>query len=163
MTVTAESLMEQLAAPMEAAALANTADPGGARAVLHQTFPPEGAEGQALREALLAGMEAGVICNKGGKGDIRYSRLAKPENTAHDLSVDLVWMTGPGINHRHPKGEINLCFAVEGDPRFDGQPEGWVVFPPGSHHVPTVTGGRMLIVYFLPSGAVEWITEDAGA
>jgi len=77
--------------------------------------------------------------------------------------VDLVWMTGPGINHRHPKGEINLCFAVEGAARFDGQPEGWVVFPPGSQHVPTVTGGRMLIVYFLPSGAVEWITEDAGA
>jgi hypothetical protein len=32
-----------------------------------------------------------------------------------------------------------------------------VVFPPDSAHVPTVTGGRMLIVYFLPGGAVEWI------
>jgi len=27
--------------------------------------------------------------------------------------------------------------------------------------VPTVTGGRMLIAYFLPGGAVEWITEGA--
>ena len=27
---------------------------------------------------------------------------------------------------------------------------------PGSRHVPEVAGGRMLIVYFLPDGAMEW-------
>jgi hypothetical protein len=65
-------------------------------------------------------------------------------------------MTAPGPRHKHPRGEVNLSFALEGAPRFDGQPEGWVVFPPGSEHVPTVTGGRMLIAYFLPGGAIEW-------
>ncbi len=55
-----------------------------------------------------------------------------------------------------------LGFAVEGDPRFDGQPEGWIVFAPGTQHVPTVTGGRMLIAYFLPGGAVEWISAGQG-
>jgi hypothetical protein len=161
--VTAEELLAQLAAPMDAAAGVDVSDPDGARAALQAAFAPDGAEGQALRAALLAGMEDGVICHKGGKGDIRYSRLAKPGQTAHGYSVDLVWMTGPGINHRHPKGEINLCYAVEGEPRFDGLPEGWVVFAPGSAHVPTVTSGRMLIVYFLPDGAVEWITEGSSA
>lgn len=161
MTVTADDLMRDLAAPMEAAAKVDVADPDAARAALARAFPPEGPEGQALRAALLAGVEAGVICDKGGKGEVRYSRLAKPDQTTHDLSVDLVLMTGPGIRHRHPKGEINLCYSVEGEARFDGQPEGWVVFSPGSQHVPTVTGGRMLIVYFLPSGSVEWITEEA--
>ena len=156
MTVTTESLLQQLAAPMAAAAAANLRDPADARAALHRAFAPEGPAGQALRQALVSAVESGLICDR-GKGEVRYSRLAKPEATPHDLSVDFVWMSGPGIKHRHPKGEVNLCYAVEGNPRFDGQPEGWVVFPPDSAHVPTVTGGRMLIVYFLPSGAVEWI------
>jgi hypothetical protein len=160
MTVTTQTLLEMLAAPMEAAAQADTRDPGAARAMLHRAFAPEGGQGQALRAALLEAVEAGIICEK-GKGDIRYSRLSKPDAATHDLSVDFVWMTGPGIHHRHPRGEINLCYAVEGEPRFDGQPPGWVVFPPGSTHVPTVTGGRMLIVYFLPGGSVEWITAPA--
>ncbi len=160
MTITTQSLLDLLSAPLAAAAQAHCKDPGGARAVLHRLYPPEGKDSQALRAALLEAVASGVICDK-GKGDIRYSRLSKPDASTRDFSIDFVWMTGPGINHRHPQGEINLCYAVEGDPRFDGQPEGWVVFPPGSAHVPTVTGGRMLIVYFLPQGAVEWITDGA--
>ena len=156
MTAGADALLEQLRAPMAAAAAANLRDPAAARAALHRAFAPEGPAGQALRDALLAAVQAGAICDR-GKGEIRYSRLARPDATPHDLSVDFVWMAGPGIRHRHPRGEVNLCFAVEGSPRFDDQPEGWVVFPPDSAHVPTVTGGRMLIVYFLPGGAVEWL------
>ena len=34
---------------------------------------------------------------------------------------------------------------------------GWVVESPGSEHVPTVEGGRMLIVYLLPEGAIEFV------
>ena len=51
---------------------------------------------------------------------------------------------------------INLGFAMSGKPLFDGRPPGWVVFPPASHHIPTVTGGEMLIVYFVPGGQVVW-------
>jgi hypothetical protein len=160
MTATTQSLLELLAAPMAATAGVDLKDPAAARAVLHRSFAPEGAEGRALRAALVQAVEQGVICDR-GKDAIRYSRLCKPDATPHQLSVDFVWMTGPGIPHRHPRGEINLCYAVEGSPRFDGQPEGWVVFPPGSTHVPTVTGGRMLIVYFLPGGAVEWTEAPA--
>jgi hypothetical protein len=61
----------------------------------------------------------------------------------------------------HPGGEVNWCVALDGDPRFDGQPAGWVVMPPGSGHVPTVSGGRMLIVYLLPGGKIEF-TKPAG-
>jgi Domain of unknown function (DUF4863) len=155
---TTESLLALLDAPMAAAARTPLADAAAARAALEKAYPSRGPAAQALRTELLAAMQAGLICDR-GKDAIRYSRLCKPDATKHDVSVDFVWMTGPGINHRHPKGEVNLCFAVEGDPRFDGQPEGWVVFTPGSQHVPTVTGGRMLIAYFLPGGAVEWINE----
>ena len=53
-------------------------------------------------------------------------------------------------------GEVNYCVALEGEPRFDGHAPGWVVMPPGSGHVPTVSGGRMLIVYLLPKGQIEF-------
>ena len=40
--------------------------------------------------------------------------------------------------------------------RFDGAPAGWKVYPPGSAHRPTVTGGRALILYLLPEGRIEF-------
>jgi len=156
MTTCAEDLLALLDAPMGHATAVDLASADAARAELERRYPPEGPEAQALRDALLTAFDEGAICNR-GKDPVRFSRLAKPEDTPHDLSVDFVWMTGGGINHRHPRGEVNLCFAVEGDAKFDGQPAGWVVFPPDSAHVPTVTDGRMLIVYFLPGGEVEWI------
>jgi hypothetical protein len=161
MPATPQSLLALLDAPMAAAARTDLVNAAAARAALEKAYPSRGAAALKLREELLAAVKDGVICDR-GKDAIKYSRLCKPDATPHNVSVDFVWMTGPGINHRHPKGEANLCFAVEGDPRFDGQPEGWVVFPPGSQHVPTVTGGRMLIAYFLPQGAVEWVEAGKG-
>ena len=158
MTATAEGLLAQLDAPMGAAASVDLSDAAAARAALEAAFPFEGEACRALRASLLEAVEAGVICDR-GKDPVRFSRLAKPGDTAHDLSVDFVWMSGPGIHHRHPRGEINLCFSVEGEARFDGQPEGWVAFAPDTTHVPTVTEGKMLIVYFLPGGEVEWIND----
>ena len=73
-------------------------------------------------------------------------------------SIDVVHMTGAGPMHRHPNGEVNYCVPLEGQPKFDGQEPGWVVFPPESRHVPTVSGGGMLIVYLLPEGAIEFIS-----
>jgi len=32
-----------------------------------------------------------------------------------------------------------------------------VVYGAGSEHVPTVTDGAMLILYFLPGGAIEFL------
>ena len=65
-------------------------------------------------------------------------------------------MSGPGPGHVHPNGEFDLSFALDGNPKFDGQAEGWLVLPPGSWHTPTVTDGRMGILYFLPNGAIEF-------
>ena len=33
-----------------------------------------------------------------------------------------------GASHTHPNGEIDLSFPVEGQPRFDGRPAGWIVY-----------------------------------
>jgi len=40
--------------------------------------------------------------------------------------------------------------------RFDGSPAGWVVYPPGSAHRPTVSHGRSLVLYLLPEGRIEF-------
>jgi hypothetical protein len=161
-----DALIAAFQAPLREAASVDLADPAAARSALRRAWAPEGPAGQALRAALVEALQEGTICDR-GPPECRYSRLVKADPGAtgggpgHGFSVDLVCMTGPGPRHRHTKGEVNLCFALEGDPRFDGQPEGWVVFPPGSEHVPTVTGGRMLIAYFLPGGAIEWTGAPA--
>ena len=88
---------------------------------------------------------------------MQFARVIKPADDPAGCSVDAVFMeNAEGPAHTHPNGEIDLCFAVSGDPRFDGAPEGWTVYPPGSWHVPTVEGGAMDILYFLPGGAIRF-------
>ncbi len=107
----------------------------------------------AVRQAVLASDD--LVPRQAGP-NVRFGRVAKPGPATHGLSIDAVDMRGEAAEHTHPNGEVSLCFATEGDPRFLGHPEGWVVVPPGSRHVPTVTGGRMRILYFLPEGAMVW-------
>jgi hypothetical protein len=61
-----------------------------------------------------------------------------------------------GPHHVHTSGEIGAIMPISGTPRFDGKPEGWYVYPPGSDHHPTVTGGDAYILYLLPEGAIEF-------
>ena len=42
------------------------------------------------------------------------------------------------------------------DALFDGRAAGWVVYGPGSAHRPTVSGGKALVLYLLPDGAIEF-------
>jgi hypothetical protein len=86
-------------------------------------------------------------------GTTRYGRLAKDRN---GFSIDAVVSSGRGMEHTHPKGEINLCFALEGEPKFDGDGPGWVVYGPNTRHPANVEGGTMFMIYFLPGGEIEW-------
>ncbi len=107
----------------------------------------------AIRAAALGSVDSDWLLPREA-GGVRFGRVAKD---LCGFSVDCVWMNAPGPRHRHPEGEIDLCFAVDGAARFDGNPEGWVVYGRGSEHVPTVTDGAMLILYFLPGGAIEFL------
>lgn len=125
-----------------------------AAAKLERVLPHGGPELTKLRELLRAAVEARDVAERENDG-VRFSRVKKAL-TADDISVDVVHMDKPALGHTHPHGEIDLCFAVSGEPLFDGKPEGWQVFPPGSWHVPTVSGGSMDILYFLPGGAIRF-------
>ncbi|MEM1449877.1 MAG: DUF4863 family protein [Planctomycetota bacterium] len=141
---------------LEAAEGVDLADPAAARATLSERLEPTSDEGRRLSEALVQLLEEGKVADRGAP-PLRFGRAAKATEETLGFSIDVVDMQGEGPLHRHPNGEVNWCVALEGEPRFQDQPPGWVVEPPGSQHVPTVTGGRMLIVYLLPEGAIEFV------
>jgi hypothetical protein len=129
--------------------------PAAARDALRARLDPSSDEARALNQKLLALLAEGRIADR-GEMPVQFGRVTKATPESDDFSIDVVHMNGPGPHHVHPGGEVNWCVALEGDPRFDGEPPGWVVMPPGSGHVPTVSGGRMLIVYLLPQGRIEF-------
>ncbi|MEP7297247.1 MAG: DUF4863 family protein [Burkholderiales bacterium] len=109
-----------------------------------------------LKTACEAGVAAGWLCDREG-GGIRYGRIFKAAPELHDFSVDVVDMADiAGPHHAHPLGEIDLVMPLEGDARFDGRPAGWMVYPPGSAHRPTVSQGRALVLYLLPQGQIQF-------
>lgn len=123
---------------------------------LNARLPVDGDVCAAVRAVAETGVAEGWLCDREA-GGIHFSRPVKPSPNSAGYSVDAVVMDRVvGPKHTHTNGEINLCFAQDGDPRFDGHREGWVVFKPGSTHKPKVSDGRMLILYFLPDGAVEF-------
>lgn len=124
---------------------------------LNDTCGPSSPTYQALKADCVAGTEAGWLCNREA-GGIRYGRIFKPDAELHGFSVDVVDMTDiAGPHHSHPNGEIDLVMPLDGDDaRFDGQPAGWLVCPPGSAHHPTVTQGRALVLYLLPEGRIDF-------
>ena len=107
-----------------------------------------------LKAACEAGVAEGWLCNREG-GGIRYGRIFKPSPDLHGFSVDVVDMQDlAGPHHSHPQGEIDLVMPIEGPALFDGRGAGWVVYPAGSAHRPTVSQGRALVLYLLPAGEI---------
>lgn len=116
--------------------------------------------GSATFERLKASCEAGVaegwLCDREG-GGIRYGRIFKPAPELHGFSVDVVDMQDiAGPHHAHPLGEIDLIMPIGGDAQFDSRSAGWLVYPPGTAHRPTVSQGRALVLYLLPEGRIDF-------
>ena len=123
---------------------------------LNATMPGTGADVAAIAHACRVAIRDGWMCNREA-GGIRYGRVVKPGPATHGHSVDVVEMNDVvGPHHRHPAGEIDLVMPIDANARFDGHGAGWVVYGPGSAHRPTVTGGRALVLYLLPQGAIEF-------
>ncbi len=109
-----------------------------------------------MLDACRAGIAAGWMCNREHAG-IKYGRVVRPGPATHGYSVDVVEMEDvAGGHHRHPTGEIDLVMPLAGSPEFDGRGAGWLVYEPASAHSPTVRGGKALVLYLLPQGAIEF-------
>jgi hypothetical protein len=149
-----EDLLRRLEALLPSVRSVDPAKARDAEAALARRHPLDGPDLGAIRRLCEAGLEAGWLCPRAAGPSVKFGRLAKDFG---GYALDAVWMRdGAGLGHTHTRGEINICYPLEGEPRFDGREPGWVVFPPGSHHVPTVTGGTMLFLYFTPGGEVVW-------
>ena len=140
---------------LEAAAGLDLTQPEVARAELARRLDPEGQAAERVNAGLLALLEEGRIAER-GEPPVRWGRVCKATADTLEQSIDVVVMSGPGPRHTHPEGEVNWCVPLEGEPAFERCRRGWVVMPPGSAHVPAVEGGRMLIVYLLPGGKIEF-------
>lgn len=123
---------------------------------LNAAYPAAGDVCRRILGSCRAAIEAGWMCAREA-GGIRYGRVIKPAAELHGYSVDVVDMDRcSGPHHRHPHGEIDLIMPLAPDARFDGRGAGWLVYGPDSAHAPTVTGGRALVLYLLPQGAIEF-------
>jgi hypothetical protein len=149
-----ERIIDTLAPVLERLKALDLTDPAKAAQALTTEFPLNGELGVSLRKLANQGLKEGWLCGKEA-GPSKFSRVAKPD-AGKGYSVDAVMLWGDGPWHKHTNGEVNCMLALEGKPAFCGFKEGWAVFPPGSQHVPSVTGGKMIIFYMLPGGAVEW-------
>lgn len=123
---------------------------------LNAAFPASGPQFDAIFDACREAIKDGWMCEREA-GGIKYGRVIKPGADTHGFSVDVVDMDHcKGPHHRHPKGEIDLIMPLTENAKFDGQGAGWLVYGPDSAHYPTVSGGRALVLYLLPQGAIEF-------
>lgn len=97
-----------------------------------------------------------------GEDSRKGARVIEPCPETRGMSIDVVQLidfTGP--HHRHPNGEVCAVMPDHAEGRFDGNPHGWAVYPPGSEHWPVGSGGRVRILFFLPNGAIEYTDREA--
>ncbi|MBK8097752.1 MAG: DUF4863 family protein [Planctomycetes bacterium] len=155
MTEMTKEQFVELLRPLAVALRGFDCDQRDAAAAAERLLPFRGAAVTAVRKAAEAAIASAWLLPKENAG-IRFGRVAKD---LEGFSVDAVLMDQPGPKHRHPNGEIDFCFAQAGTPKFDGRAEGYVIYGKDTTHVPTVQGGTMLILYFLPGGAIEFLTS----
>ncbi len=148
--VTREDLLRHCLPIAEVVARVGTEAPERVVAELNQL------DTDALEATALAAHAAGWLTPKEA-GGVKFGRLTRADAASHGLSIDAVDMDGPASGaHTHPRGEVEFCIDLVGQPRFDGLRQRFVAYPPGSRHVPTVSEGRMLILYFLPGGEIAF-------
>jgi hypothetical protein len=154
MTTTAESFVDVVAPLLTwlrdrpiTAALAGELD---------RAFPPHGPDFAAIERACNDGVAGGWLCAR-GEPSLRWGRIVKPSPATNDFSIDVVSMENiAGPHHAHPNGEIDMVIPLDVTATFDGHGRGWVVYPPGSAHHPTVSNGRAIVLYVLPAGAIAF-------
>lgn len=129
---------------------------------LNRDFPVTGSLFREITRFCDDGIETGWM-GLAGSPERQGGRVVEPsaETAGHSIDVvQLIDFTGP--HHAHPGGEVCAIMTERPEGRFDGNPAGWAVYPPGSAHWPSGTGGRVRILFFLPNGEIAY-SDDAAA
>ena len=123
---------------------------------LNAEFPADGTLFRDIRSTCESAIAAGWMCQQ-GEGSRKFGRIVQPGPATHNFSIDVVDITDlVGPHHRHPTGEIDMIMPLTPGARFDGHGQGWLVYPPDSAYRPTVTAGRVLVLYLLPNGEIAF-------
>lgn len=128
---------------------------------LNVEFGPDSELFGALKAICDKGIQSGWMGLQGEEAR-KGARVIEPCAATNGMSIDVVQLinfTGP--HHRHPNGEVCAVMSDSAEGRFDGNPEGWAVYPPNSVHWPQGSGGRIRILFFLPDGAIEYTDREA--
>ncbi|WP_166363525.1 DUF4863 family protein [Pseudomonas akapageensis] len=112
-----------------------------------------------LLRLLRKGIEEGWACYAQIDGpDYCRGQLAKATDNPNGYSVESGMLRDvQGNYHLHPRGEINMIGPVDDGATFCGSGAGWKVFEPGSQHYPTVKGGKVTMLFFLPGGEIQYM------
>jgi hypothetical protein len=116
-----------------------------------------------LAKLLKVGLEEGWVGYTPVEG-AGYSRgrIAEASPETRNMRVESGLMCDVvGQYHRHTRGEINLVVPIDPTAQWCGRGAGWVVYPPGSEHFPTTTGGKAVMMFFLPGGEIEYKAPPA--
>ncbi|MEJ8859156.1 DUF4863 family protein [Variovorax robiniae] len=130
---------------------------------LNDHYGPRSERYAELLKLLRLGIEEEWACYSEITGpDYRRGRIAEASALTHGFTVESGRLSNVlGNYHRHPRGEINMIGPVDATGKFCGNGAGWKVFPPNSSHFPTVTGGTVTMLFFLPGGEIEYTEPPA--
>lgn len=125
---------------------------------LNEHYGPTTKQFATLLSLLRTGIQEGWACYREITGpDYRRGRIAEASARTHGFTVESGMLRNVlGNYHRHPRGEINMIGPVDKTGKFCGSGAGWRVFSPDSSHYPTVTGGTVTLLFFLPGGEIEY-------
>lgn len=132
-------------------------------AALNEHFGASTLRFHTLLTLLRSGIDEGWACYTDITGpDYRRGRIADASAATHGFTVESGRLRNvKGNFHRHPRGEINMIGPVDPTGQFCGSGAGWRVFEPESRHFPTVTGGTVTLLFFLPGGEIEYMDPPA--
>jgi len=123
---------------------------------LNENFPPGGEAFDDLAELCRQGIDEGWLCDR-EQGGIKFGRIIKAGADTCQFSVDVVEMNDiRGPYHGHPNGEIDMIIPESAGAKFDGSGQGWLVYESETEHYPTVSGGKAIVLYLLPNGAIDF-------
>lgn len=123
---------------------------------LNESFPPGGEAFDDLAELCRQGIDEGWLCDR-EQGGIKFGRIIKASPATSGFSVDVVEMADiRGPYHGHPNGEIDMIIPESTTAEFDGHGQGWLVYESATEHYPTVSGGKAIVLYLLPGGAIDF-------
>lgn len=128
------------------------------QAQLNDRYGPSTQRFGTLLALLRAGIDEGWACYAEVDGpDYRRGRIAEASEATHGFTVESAKLRNvKGNYHRHPRGEINMIGPVDPTGTFCGSGAGWRVFEANSSHYPTVAGGTVTFLFFLPGGSIEY-------